>query len=383
MSSILYSCVDPYALQTDTFEDAIVIEATITNELKFQEIKISRTYRFEDVIPTFETGATVYITDELNNEFNFHEDGNKYISDNEFKALPNKTYQLHIITANGREYISTTQTLTTESNIESLNTSVITNQQGEKGVQINVNSYDPSNTSKYYRYEYEETYKVIAPKWVSNDIVYNATSDSFILTERDLNKKTCYSFEKSNQIIQTNTNNLLEDRVTNFPVRFISNQNYIIANRYTILVKQYVQNLSAYNYYKTLSEMSSEGSILSPNQPGFLFGNLKSLTNPNEKVIGFFEVASVSSSRIFFNYVDLFPTDPTPSFFNECNSIEFDISLVGDNPGSSPKARLINGLSLNTIVFYELTYPTYFMVPTFCGDCTSFSSNIIPSYWTD
>ena len=45
------SCTEPYAIQTNTFEDALVIEATITNEFKKQEIKISRTFTFEENTP--------------------------------------------------------------------------------------------------------------------------------------------------------------------------------------------------------------------------------------------------------------------------------------------------------------------------------------------
>jgi hypothetical protein len=49
--------------------------------------------------------------------------------------------------------------------------------------------------------------------------------------------------KKSDKIILTSTNDLSEDRVI-FPVRFIKDSDYTIANRYSILVKQYVQNLA-------------------------------------------------------------------------------------------------------------------------------------------
>ncbi|WP_339839282.1 DUF4249 family protein, partial [uncultured Flavobacterium sp.] len=61
--TIFTSCTEPYAIQNNTFEDVLVIEATVTNELKKQEIKITRTFQLEEKDPTFETNATVYITD--------------------------------------------------------------------------------------------------------------------------------------------------------------------------------------------------------------------------------------------------------------------------------------------------------------------------------
>lgn len=72
----------------------------------------------------------------------------------------------------------------------------------------------------------------------------------------------------------------------NFPVRFISDQNYIISHRYSIFVKQYVQNFESYNFYRIMKEISGSSSVLSPRQPGILNGNIKCITS-DEKVIGF------------------------------------------------------------------------------------------------
>jgi Domain of unknown function (DUF4249) len=299
------SCTEPYALQTNSFEEALVIEATLTNELKNQEIKISKTYKFEENGPTFETGATVSVTDDLGTEYLFEEQNGSYFSTVAFQAETGREYKLHITTSDGKTYSSTQQKLTTINQIESVVPTVITNTEGQRGVQIGVNNYDPTNTSKYYRYEYEETYKIIAPKWKPVNAVVlpndGVVGHPFIaLFDRTSEERICYSTVKSNSLLFTTTTLQAEDRVSNFPVRFISNQNYIITNRYSILVKQYVQSLESYTFYKTLSEISGSGSILSQNQPGFFYGNIRSDDNPTEKVIGFFDVASVSSKRIFF-----------------------------------------------------------------------------------
>lgn len=378
----MISCVDPYHLETNTFEDAIVVEATITNELKKQEIKLSRTYRFEEDGPTFETGAEVYITDDQGVNYEFEELNGKYVSVLEFQASPNRQYQLNILTSDGKSYISTNEKLTTESPIENINPIVVT-KNGEIGVKLGVSSYDPSSTSKYYRYEYEETYKIIAPKYSPLELFYNAEDDLLYTALRQNETKTCYTTVKSNSIILANTNDLSEDRVDNFEVRFISNQNYIISHRYSILVRQYVQNLPSYTFYKTLKDLSGSGSILSQNQPGFFYGNLKSANDPNEKVIGFFDVSSVSKKRIFFNYVDLFPGQPLPPYFNSCENISFDMSDPGPPFGSSPRERLIILLNQGGLRFYSQADTVYNMVVQECGDCTTFSSNIIPEFWID
>jgi len=61
LAAFFARCTDPYALQTSNYEEALVIEATITNELKYQEIKITKTYKLEENFPTTVTDAVVIL----------------------------------------------------------------------------------------------------------------------------------------------------------------------------------------------------------------------------------------------------------------------------------------------------------------------------------
>jgi hypothetical protein len=401
----LASCTEPYALQTNSYEEAIVIEATITNEFKNQEIKISRTFRFEENGPTFESGATVYLTDDLGMQYDFEEKEGKYISKIAFQPASDREYRLRIITKEGDSYTSRSEKLTTVSEITSLTTNVTTNENG-KGVEIIANSFDPKGASKYYRYEYEETYKIIAPYWVNVEaiprIFTNHPTDygELSLQPRTTEARICFSSKKSNSIILTNTNNLSEDRVS-FPVRFIKSSDYIIMHRYSILVKQYVQNLAAYTYYQTLKNLSGSESLLSQNQPGSFSGNIKSDDNPNKKVIGFFEISSFSEKRIFFNFTDLFPDEKLPAYPYDCPPflteqvlIDYALKYCFDDRVKECKGQtIINLIAAKQKVFYR-GWPFFGIIPPSlisdlvifniqCGDCTSFSSNIKPLFWID
>lgn len=382
------SCTEQYVFQNTDFESALVVEGTITNELKNQTIRVSQVYQLEETGPKFETGANVFVTDDQGNEYQFEEKDTVYASISAFKAEPGRKYQLKIKTKEGKNYTSDEQILTTETKIDKVTATVAT-VEGQRGVQINVDSYDPAKTSKYYRYEYVETYKIIAPKWdfrktvlVSNPDPGSPTGEAIAIIPRNYESQTCFSTKKSDKIILNTTNSLSEDRV-HYPVRFISNQNYIISHRYSIFVKQYVQNLAAYTFYKTLNDLSTSGNILTPKQPGFFYGNIKSVENPTEKVIGFFEVSSVSSERIYFNYADLFPNEPLPPYYeSNCDMQEFK-DCEGELPCKGPALRSL--IRTNSIVYYSSNEleDLYFMVNPPCGDCTTFSSNIVPPFWVD
>lgn len=378
------SCTEQYVLQTNTFEDALVVEATITNELKTQQIKISRTYRFEENGPTRESGATVYITDNNGMQYDFEEGAHAYLSINPFEAVAGKTYRLNVITSDGKSYHSDAQTLTTVNEIESV-VPTVQIRSGVKGVAIHVNSFDANGTSKYYRYEYEETYQIVAPKWDASKAIRvpganPGDHDEIELVPRDSGEtRICYSTVASAAILQTNTTSQSEDRV-NYPVRFIGDQNPIIANRYSILVRQYIQSLAAYTFYKTLNELSGSESILTQNQPGFFYGNITASENPENKVIGFFEVSSVSSQRIFFNYTDLFPGQQLPPYFVDCEDKLFKLCFSPGIPECKGN-ELLSAISGNTLLYANNVNDLYYMVVPPCGDCTTFSSNVVPDFW--
>ncbi|AWK04075.1 DUF4249 domain-containing protein [Flavobacterium crocinum] len=388
-------CTEQYVFQNTDFESALVVEGTITNEVKNQTIRLSQVYQLEETGPRMEKGANVFILDDQGNEYQFVEKDTVYESITPFRAEPGRKYQLKIKTSTGKNYASDEQVLTTETKIDNV-TATVETVNGERGVQINVNSVDPTNTSKYYRYEYTETYKIIAPVWDPREAImvnYPAipanpdedfpgvpAGEGIEVRLRNRETRTCYSTKKSDYIILNSTNSQSDDRV-HFPVRFISNQNYIISHRYSIFVKQYVQNLAAYTYYKTLKDLSSSGSVLSPKQPGFFYGNIKSVENPSEKVIGFFEVSAVSSERIFFNYADLFPKEPLPPYYeSDCNIRDF-VDCVGLPPCSGVQLR--SAIRLRTLVYVSNSQDNYGMVKPACGDCTTFSSNIVPPFWID
>lgn len=380
LAILISSCTETYNLQTNTYEEALVVEATITNEIKNQEIKLTKTSPFEDGEIKTVVGANVNIHDNKGAIYHFQESAGKYISETQFRALPNTEYTLEIATADGKKYQSSTEILTTETEIESIVPKVVTDAKEGRGVQINVKSYDPANTSKYYRYEYEEAYKIITPKWHPYKLIVTGPREvEEVANETD--KKVCYSVKNSTDILQHTTSNLQEDRV-DFPIRFISDQNYIISHRYSILVKQYVQNYESYSFYKTLKEISSAGGILSPIQPGFVNGNIKCMNDSDSKVIGFFDVSAVSSKRIFFNYKDLFPGEPLPPYYTDCSNQFFNFCWGFSDGVPCTGGTLIYNLTINSLTLINSDIK-YTMVNAPCGDCTIFSSNVVPSFWTE
>lgn len=382
---LVVGCVEPVDIKTISYENYLVVEAIITNENKKHSIQLSRTFEIDSNTPAPETGATVQIISDITT-YNFIETSpGNYVSIVAFSAEEGENYQLNITTKDGKSYSSSKEIVPKNSQIERISTSIETSVEGEKGVTINVQSFNPTNDSNYYRYQYEETYKIVPPFWSSKELIVISDVRPFEvdIIDRTVDNKICYKTNDSKSILITETKSLAEDRV-NFSIRFILETNFIISERYSILVKQFVQSPKGYNYYKTLKELSSSDNVFAQTQPGFIAGNLISNTDPNEKVVGFFEVASVSEKRFFFNFSDIFSSDK-PNFLDSCDFVApilYD-SFTGDSP-------LVNLLKDNSHTYYKENDTglahlegRYLFVPKICGDCTISGSNIKPSFWID
>ncbi len=376
---LLCSCIEPFETEFEDFEDAFVVDATITNEMKRQEIILTRTFKFQDEEVPTEVGARIMVKTDTGEEFIFEEtDFGRYISNVSFSAVPDKDYQLLIASRNGEEYSSEPMRLPQASTIDTLYANRVTSDFGEEGIGIFINTSNPSEDSNFYRYEYEETYKVIAPRWNPKEleVVEGVFTDSIIIVPRSLDERVCYPTNVSNRFILTDTDDFDTGIVTNFMVKFIEQNNFITTHRYSILVRQFVHSMETYNFLETLNEFSISESVFSETQPGFLEGNITAEDNPSEKVLGFFDVAAVSEKRIFFGYRDFFSTERLPDYIEPCvenapinglvDLIRWDlIKYIKDNEGEFPNAG------------------PYITVPQVCGDCTILGTSEVPDFWIE
>jgi len=385
---VLYGCVEEIDIvETDQFENYLVVEATLTDQEISQEISLSRTYSLEDNVVPPESNADVKVTDSNGVEYSFEElSPGQYRSAEIFAAQPNINYTLTIRTQNGNLYESREMLLTSVNPIDELFFERDFNENGQEGVSVFVNNYDPLGQSNFYRFKYEESYKVIAPLWTSLDLIDNLAAgvasydERFEFIPRSTDELICYKTNVSNSIIITNTKDLIEDRLNNFRVLFLNRNDFKIAHRYSILLTQFIQSAEAYTFYQFLSEISESENLLSETQPGFLSGNITSLSNTEEKVIGFFEVVSADTQRIYFNYEDLFSNELLPPYPIQCGIENFYAPLFD---------QIDEALASRDYKFYlnndepeELEGP-YFLVPAPCGDCTFYGDSSPPVWWEE
>lgn len=403
---LLQGCIEPFEAETIGFEGALVIDARITNVEKQHQVLLSRARPFEQDNITSERGAKVTIEEGSGITYTFEETApGHYTSTVVFAAKANQSYQLKISTSDGSVYESTPETMPENVPLADLQIKRAINDVGEDGVSIVLNNQSFDTQPRYFRYDYEENYKIVAPNWDPAafniiDSIACLDGDAFEvgIKQRDPQKeRICYGQNKSKDIILVSTANLESNTVSDFEVRFVSRESYTLMHRYSILVNQYSQSVDAHSYYQGLEAFSVSENVFNEIQPGFLAGNITSISDEDQNVIGFFEAAAVSSKRIFFDYEDLFPDEELPEYPVNCRTIgnpRLDPrgyhctqggSGVCDGNCDSP---LIGQIQAGTIVYAGVKEPADFISPYLtrsraCGDCTVLGSDVKPDFWID
>ncbi len=403
---VVDSCVEPFQVETQGFAGVLVVDARITNEEKQHEVLLSRARPFEQDSITPERSAQVSIVNNSGTIYEFEESRpGSYISTIVFGGESGQEYQLLVTTSDGQSYASTSETMPENIAISDLTFKRETNDLGEDGLSVVLDNSSFENQPRYFRYDYEENYKIVAPNWdpfefVIIDSVACTDGDAFevgIKAKKPLQGLVCYGQKSSTDIILASTANLEGNTLSDFVVRFVKRENYILRHRYSILVNQYTQSVDAHSYYQSLLAFSVSESVFSETQPGFLLGNIESVTNSQQPVIGYFETATISSKRIYFNYEDLFPEAELPEYPFNCATLgnprliprgyhcSNGSSGVCDGNCESP---LIGQIQANLIVFAAEKDPIdfgspYLTLPRGCGDCTALGSEIKPDFWID
>ncbi|MCB7480432.1 DUF4249 domain-containing protein [Christiangramia sediminis] len=380
---VLHACVEPYNFKSETYERLLVVEATITDEEKTQEIYLSNVYRIDNdtIIP--ESNARVLVVDDNQNEYEFREtQPGKYTSINEFNISSGKKYHLEILTSNGRNYISEEETLPENNAVmENLYAERTTNDEGIEGIAIYNSSANPGQDGvSYYKYSYKETYKIVSP-YTSNRNLIVTNSGALQIVPKTKEEEICYNTRRSKEILLADTGALSENEISDYLVKFYKFDDFPIQNRYSILVNQISVSQETYEYYETLKELSGSESIFSQNQPGFINGNISSVEDSNEKVIGNFNLGKASSKRIFFNFKDFFNFSDNPNAGRSCEVTRPERFL-----------DIVAFISTNQMKFYgeadgippnEEGAGPYRLVRTICMDCTVLGTNVKPEFWVD
>lgn len=289
----LIACVEPFNPEIDSYEEILVVDGIVTNEDVSVQVRLSRSYPYDQNRSNSETNAIVIVSDAAGNNYNLAEiDDGYYIYDgDDLNPGAGDLFRLYIMTENGEEFESDYQEMLQAAEMDSVyfidyrgNPSA--SYVNKEGVDFYVSTNGGENESRYYKWEWEESWKILPP------LNYPAV-------------KYCWQYSVSSGINIATTENLSENILMNefiYHVPFSQNK---LAIRYSTNIKQYAVTRDNYIYLTKLQKINQgAGGFFDP-IPAALSGNISSLTDPDMPVLGFFEASTVSSKRIFIDRAEL------------------------------------------------------------------------------
>ena len=272
-----------------------------------------------------------------------------------------KQYRLRITTSNGKIYQSEVLTCKVTPAIDSLHFGI-----KDGGFQVYVNTHDDSNNTRYYTWDFDETWEIRSP-YPSG---FEVKDNKIVSRDPSINISRCWLYGSSSRILLGTSERLVADKISRAPIIFIKGNTQRLSEQYSILVRQYGLTKEAYLYLDNMRKNTEQiGGIFDP-QPSELKGNMVCVSDPAEVVIGFISAGTVVQKRLFISKTD----KPTISrdwmfahgcerFWRRADSVLLSGGLIIEEKRDE---RGVLGYDMSTAR---------------CIDCRTLGSNVKPSYW--
>jgi len=288
---------------------------------------------------------------------------------------------LKIVSADGRVYQSDMVEVRTTPPIDTL---YYTTDNTE--VNIFTATHDPANNTRYYRWDFTETYIYETPR--TTNFIYNGSikyiSQRVVSRTPDQYINLCYDTDTATSIILNSSAKLARDVINNNPITQIPSVSEKILHRYSILVKQYALTSEAYNFWQNLKKNTEQLGSIFDALPSEVNGNIHCVSNPSEPVIGYMSVCSVSQKRIFIDRTEL---PVWPYILPTCNVPGMTISWLRQqgipvaltNGVDIPVAPIGSGFDkVHQDSVYSVSVREYS-----CVDCRyhNFGTTLKPTFW--
>jgi hypothetical protein len=365
------SCITQFVPEFTGSMDALVVEGILTdNPDEPTRVILTRSLPLgskSNAIPV--SGCTVWITDDLGNNYTLYESGGwgSGVYTSTLTGTVGRTYILHIRAnySSGGLYEPADLTYTSYpmemkpvpmfdsiyyEKKEIVNTGIFG--RTVDGCQIYVDTHDPSNECRFFRWDYDETWQIFLP------------------FSRAINP-TCWITMRSPEINVKSTAGLSQSTVSKYPLNFISNASDRLTVKYSMLVKQYSLTQNEFLYWEKLKAVTQNVGGLYDVTPAAIPNNIYCNEDPTRTILGYFSVSSMKSKRIFVK--DYFRGQP--NLYSDCTHDTLHTA--------HPTLPNLNN-SVWILESYEgIGQPSYTTITYTrgCADCTVRGTNQRPAFW--
>jgi len=379
--AVMASCKKPYLpAAVSVPNNYLVVEGVINSGSDLTTFKLSRTVNLSSKVTTNRvSGAALTVESDQNSSYALTETTNGQYIASGLNLDNSRKYRLRIKTADNLEYLSDFVEVKANPQIDSVGFIV----QGN-GIQLYANTHDANNNTRYYRYDYNETWQFHA-KYQS---LYITNGTAIVLRTPAQATYDYFGNDTSSTIVLGSSAKLTQDVLYQNPLTQIDATSEKLERKYSILVKQYALTRDAYNFYINLKKNTEQLGSIFDAQPSNINGNIHSVTNPSEPVIGYISVTNVQQKRIFIENRQL-PHEWLPTHPFDCteDSNLYHRIIPNTNGGFRNEVEdflIHNGdtaIPTNPIFTNGITIIGFLGTFKECADCTIRGVIKQPDFW--
>ena len=334
MGSCVTEIRDFEQIGNDSF---LTIEGTLSNQEGAQRVIVS--YSSPSIKINVENkpiiGASVFITDDKGGRvvLNEIEDG-IYETSNTYKGVAGNTYKLHINLPNGKKYESTPEKMIAAPAIDKvdynfgLKTNFSTTDARRFGFDVTLDFKDSPEPNQFYQWKwthYERTlYCAMCNLGYDFSLSRCSLTPNYPFGQSRPESINYRCGEQCFDITFSPTYNILSDnllngqQVVNYPIARVP---YDSRDKYYLKIEQRAISQKMYRYLRSIKEVTQNaGTLFDIPAETQSSPNIFSMDNPNEKILGAFEVFGVEEKIIYIDRTigsDGFSPIITPNFGRE------------------------------------------------------------------
>jgi hypothetical protein len=297
-----------------TSKSYLVVEGIIVAGADSTIINLNRTVQLTNTSTNkAEAGAKVSVDDQQGVSYVLTEvDMGRYAAAPLNLDISHK-YRLNITTTDGQTYLSDYVPVKITPPIDSVYYKIETttinyfNNIQSSGLKIYADTHDPANNTRYYRWDYLETYIYQSP--LVSDFIFDTTNPDTLKWSRPRTLAeqihTCYVLANSSTIKVNTSAALNSDVIADNVITQISSTSEKVLHRYSILVRQYALTKDAYDFWAALKKNTQQIGTIFDVQPSANTTNLHCTSDPSRIVIGYISASSITQKRIFIDQTQL------------------------------------------------------------------------------
>ncbi len=251
------------ALVTSPSAGYLVVEGFISSGQDATTITLTRSVRLYDtlnIVP--EHNAGVQIESEDNEVFPLNETGDGIYTSGVLSLNASKKYRVKIKTSDNNEYVSDFAIVKRTPDIDSISWV-----RSNRGVKVYINTHDPQNATKYYKWDFTETWEFHSAYYSVLYYEYNQLSQpsgvgyKFPDQSADTAIYKCWNTVNSTNVNIGSSEKLSEDLIY-LPLISIDPASVKLSVLYSVIIKQYALSHEAYLFYEKIKKNTeSLGSI--------------------------------------------------------------------------------------------------------------------------